>query len=104
MPRVLEGFERRVAIEKPAKPTRAAYVLDTRFFAGVLRPELGPAVACLLTTKCDAISEKFGTTKRLSLATVVGPEPGRYDLLGTGEEFDPRAAASRLPGARDESA
>ena len=57
------------------------------------RPTFRPAVACLLTTKCDAISEKFGTTRRLSLATVVGPVPGRYDLLGTGEEFDPRAKA-----------
>ena len=50
------------------------------------RPDLGPAVACLLTTKCDAISEKFGTTRRLSIATVVGAQPGAYDLLGTGEE------------------
>jgi uncharacterized protein with ATP-grasp and redox domains len=50
------------------------------------RTDLGPAVACLLTTKCDHISEKFGTTKRLSLATVVGARPGAYDLLGTGEE------------------
>jgi len=50
------------------------------------RPDLGPAVACLLTTKCDAISEKFGTTKRLSIATVVGARPGAYDLLGTGVE------------------
>jgi uncharacterized protein with ATP-grasp and redox domains len=50
------------------------------------RPDLGPAVACLLTTKCDAISEKFGTPRRLSLATVVGARPGAYDLLGTGEE------------------
>ncbi len=58
------------------------------------RPQLGPAVACLLTTKCDAISEKFGTPKRLSIATVVGATPGHYDLLGTGEEFDPRAAAA----------
>jgi uncharacterized protein with ATP-grasp and redox domains len=37
------------------------------------REALGPAVACLLTTKCDAISERFGTTRRLSLAVVVGP-------------------------------
>lgn len=50
------------------------------------RTDLGPAVGCLLTTKCDAISEKFGTTKRLSIATVVGATPGAYDLLGTGEE------------------
>jgi len=50
------------------------------------RPDLGTAVACLLTTKCDVISEKFGTQKRLSLATVVGPTPGAYDLLGDGSE------------------
>ena len=50
------------------------------------RPDLGPAVACLLTTKCDAISEKFGTTRRLSIATVVGARLGAYDLLGNGEE------------------
>ena len=35
------------------------------------REVLAPAVACLLTTKCDVISAKFGTTKRLSLAVVV---------------------------------
>jgi uncharacterized protein with ATP-grasp and redox domains len=50
------------------------------------REDLGAAVACLLTTKCDVISEKFGTTKRLALATVVGPTPGAYDLLGDGTE------------------
>ncbi len=50
------------------------------------RPDLGPAVACLLTTKCDVISEKFGTTARLSVATVVGAAPGAYDLLGDAEE------------------
>ncbi len=35
------------------------------------REALVPAIACLLTTKCDVISEKFGTPKRLSLAVVV---------------------------------
>jgi len=35
------------------------------------RESLVPAVACLLTTKCDVISGKFGTTKRLALAVVV---------------------------------
>lgn len=35
------------------------------------REALAPAVACLLTTKCDVISAKFGTTRRLSLAVVV---------------------------------
>ena len=50
------------------------------------RADLGTAVACLLTTKCDLISEKFGTSKRLSLATVVGPIPGHYDLCGDGTE------------------
>lgn len=35
------------------------------------REALAPAIACLLTTKCDVISEKFGTKKRLSLAVVV---------------------------------
>ncbi len=42
------------------------------------RESLAPAVACLLTTKCDVISSKFGTTRRLSLAVVVdrnGPLP-----------------------------
>jgi uncharacterized protein with ATP-grasp and redox domains len=39
------------------------------------RDALAPAVACLLTTKCDVISSKFGTTRRLSLAVVV--ERGR---------------------------
>jgi uncharacterized protein with ATP-grasp and redox domains len=42
------------------------------------REALAPAVACLLTTKCDVISSKFGTTRRLSLAVVVdrgGPLP-----------------------------
>ena len=35
------------------------------------RDTLVPAVACLLTTKCDVISSKFGTNRRLSLAVVV---------------------------------
>jgi uncharacterized protein with ATP-grasp and redox domains len=35
------------------------------------RESLAPAVACLLTTKCDVISSKFGTTRRLALAVVV---------------------------------
>jgi uncharacterized protein with ATP-grasp and redox domains len=35
------------------------------------REALAPAVACLLTTKCDVISSKFGTTRRLALAVVV---------------------------------
>lgn len=35
------------------------------------REALVPAVACLLTTKCDVISAKFGTTRRLSLAVVL---------------------------------
>jgi len=35
------------------------------------REALAPAVACLLTTKCDVISSKFGTNRRLSLAVVV---------------------------------
>ncbi len=35
------------------------------------RERMGAAVACLLTTKCDVISSKFGTTRRLSVATVV---------------------------------
>jgi uncharacterized protein with ATP-grasp and redox domains len=42
------------------------------------RDAIAPAVACLLTTKCDVISAKFGTTRRLSLAVVVdakGPLP-----------------------------
>jgi uncharacterized protein with ATP-grasp and redox domains len=38
------------------------------------REALAPAVACLLTTKCDVISSKFGTTRRLSLAVVVERE------------------------------
>lgn len=46
------------------------------------REQLGPAVACLLTTKCDLISEKFGTSRRLSLATVVGQARGVADLTG----------------------
>jgi len=59
------------------------------------RADLGTAVACLLTTKCDAISEKFGTTKRLSLATLVGPTVGAYDLRGDGYE----CGAGEVPGA-----
>jgi uncharacterized protein with ATP-grasp and redox domains len=35
------------------------------------REALAPSVACLLTTKCDVISAKFGTTRRLALAVVV---------------------------------
>ncbi len=58
------------------------------------RPDLGAAVACLLTTKCDHISGKFGTTRRLAIATVVGAQPGAYDLLGTGEEPTPPSPAS----------
>jgi len=57
------------------------------------RSDLGTAVACLLTTKCDVISEKFGTTKRLSLATVVGPTPGAYDLRGDGFEAEAAEAS-----------
>jgi uncharacterized protein with ATP-grasp and redox domains len=48
------------------------------YFAYGYRDVLAPAVACLLTTKCDVISSKFGTTRRLSLAVVVdreGPLP-----------------------------
>lgn len=40
------------------------------------RGRFGPALACLLTTKCDRISEVFGTTERLSLATVLSPPGG----------------------------
>ncbi len=46
------------------------------------RPDLGPAVACLLTTKCDAISERFGTPRRLALATIVGVRDGAPVLPG----------------------
>lgn len=46
------------------------------------RERLGPAVASLLTTKCDHISSKFGTTKRLALATVVGARRDVADLTG----------------------
>jgi uncharacterized protein with ATP-grasp and redox domains len=35
------------------------------------RDAIAASVACLLTTKCDVISEKFGTERRLSLAVVV---------------------------------
>ena len=35
------------------------------------RDAIAASVACLLTTKCDVISEKFGTQRRLSLAVVV---------------------------------
>lgn len=47
------------------------------------RGRLGTAVACLLTTKCDHISSKFGTTRRLSLATVVGPTRSVDELTGS---------------------
>jgi uncharacterized protein with ATP-grasp and redox domains len=49
------------------------------------RPSLGPAVACLLTTKCDVISGKFGKAGRLKVATVVGDPhgPAGHDLHGT---------------------
>jgi len=48
------------------------------------REAFGPAVACLLTTKCDLMSLKFGTPRRLSLATVVGHRRGPEDLVGPG--------------------
>jgi uncharacterized protein with ATP-grasp and redox domains len=35
------------------------------------REAIAASVACLLTTKCEVISEKFGTKRRLSLAVVV---------------------------------
>jgi len=46
------------------------------------RERLGRAVACLLTTKCDLISGKFGTPERLSLATVVGATRTPAELRG----------------------
>ena len=46
------------------------------------REVFGKAVACLLTTKCDLISEKFGTTRRLCLATVVGHDRSPAALRG----------------------
>lgn len=46
------------------------------------RGHLGQAVACLLTTKCDHISSKFGTTRRLCVATVVGPTRSIDELTG----------------------
>lgn len=48
------------------------------------RERFGPAVACLLTTKCDLIGSKFGTPKRLSLATVVGGSRTPEELCGPG--------------------
>jgi uncharacterized protein with ATP-grasp and redox domains len=41
------------------------------YLAYGFRESLAPAGACLLTTKCDVISSKFGTTRRLALAVVV---------------------------------
>ncbi len=71
-PRLLEEIDRAdLVITKGQANFYLAYGRRGRF---------GAAVACLLTTKCDVISEAFGTTRRLSLATVLAaPGDGGAD-------------------------